>query len=50
MDNKDIDFLRELCRWLSIHRGMIAQDYAKQLAKVIAVIEKKDTANPIETD
>ena len=42
MDSKDIDFLKELCRWLAMNHGMIPKDYARELAKIISVIEKKD--------
>lgn len=42
MDSKDIDFLKELCRWLAMNHGMIPKDYARELAKLISVIEKKD--------
>lgn len=29
------DLLREICNWLSHQKGMIPQDYAKELAKYI---------------
>jgi hypothetical protein len=30
-----IDKLNELCLWLSHQKGMMSQDYAKELAKII---------------
>ena len=33
-------FLNELCSWLSHQKGMIPQDYAKELAKYISTAQK----------
>jgi hypothetical protein len=44
-DKEDIDKLIDLCKdmagWLSVHRGLIARDYAKDLVKILSVIDNK---------
>lgn len=37
----DIEFLKELCRWLANQKGAIPQSYAKQLAKMVISLDKK---------
>jgi len=44
MTEQDLKFLNELCSWLNHQKGMMCQDYAKQLAKLITRI-KNDTNN-----
>lgn len=36
-----IEKLNELCRWLSHQKGMMSQDYAKELAKIIVQLQKQ---------
>jgi hypothetical protein len=36
------DLLKEICNWLSHQKGMIPQDYAKELAKYITSCELCD--------
>ena len=35
-----IDKLNELCMWLSHQKGMMSQDYAKELAKIIVKLKQ----------
>jgi len=37
-----IDKLNELCLWLSHQKGMISQDYAKELAKIIVQLRQQE--------
>lgn len=37
---KNLQFLNELCSWLSHQKGMIPQSYAKDLAVCIIYIKK----------
>lgn len=36
-----IDKLNELCMWLSHQKGMMSQDYAKELAKIIVQLRQQ---------
>jgi hypothetical protein len=37
-----IDKLNELCMWLSHQKGMMSQDYAKELAKIIVQLRQQE--------
>lgn len=39
MTEQDIKLLNELCAWLSHQKGMMAQTYAKDLAKIIVKLK-----------
>jgi hypothetical protein len=45
-----IDKLNELCMWLSHQKGMMSQDYAKELAKIIVQLRQQaDRIKELET-
>jgi Tfp pilus assembly protein PilO len=41
MEELMIDKLNELCLWLSHQKGMMSQDYAKELAKIIVRLRQQ---------
>jgi hypothetical protein len=43
-----IEKLNELCRWLSHQKGMMSQDYAKELAKIIVKLKQTKTLSDEE--
>jgi len=46
-----IDKLNELCMWLSHQKGMMSQDYAKELAKIIVQLRQQaDRIAELEKD
>ena len=45
-----IDKLNELCMWLSHQKGMMSQDYAKELAKIIVKLKQTKPLSDEEID
>ena len=40
MKDVDLNILNEICSWLSHQKGVIPQEYAKELAKIIIWLQK----------
>ena len=52
MDNtqKLLELCKDLCHWLSHQRGMIPSGYAKDLAKLVSLVEKQKKEDESKTE